>query len=58
VAVQVVDTIKEKTMQALEKVTELKEKFQTITKEIEEAQKDEVTRDESHVSVGGLLAPS
>jgi hypothetical protein len=40
VAVQVVDTIKEKTAQALTKATELKEKFQTITKEIEEAQKD------------------
>jgi hypothetical protein len=35
-----VDTIKEKTTQALIKATELKEKFQTITKEIEEAQKD------------------
>jgi peptidoglycan hydrolase CwlO-like protein len=40
VAVQVVDTIKEKTMQALTKATELKEKFQTITEEIEAAQKD------------------
>jgi hypothetical protein len=40
VAVQVVDTIKEKTAQALTKVAELKKKFQTITKEIEEAQKD------------------
>jgi hypothetical protein len=40
VAVQVVDTIKEKTAQALTKAAELKEKFQTITKEIEEAQKD------------------
>jgi hypothetical protein len=40
VAVQVVDTIKEKTTQALTKAAELKEKFQTITKEIEEAQKD------------------
>jgi hypothetical protein len=37
VAVQVIDTIKEKTTQALKKVAELKEKFQTITKEIEEA---------------------
>jgi hypothetical protein len=34
VAVQVVDTIKEKTAQALTQATELKEKFQTITKEI------------------------
>jgi hypothetical protein len=40
VAAQVVDTIKEKTAQALTKAAELKEKFQTITKEIEEAQKD------------------
>jgi hypothetical protein len=40
VEVQVVDTIKEKTTQALTKATELKKKFQTITKEIEEAQKD------------------
>jgi hypothetical protein len=40
VAFQVVDTIKEKTVQALTKEIELKEKFQTITKEIEEAQKD------------------
>ena len=38
--VQVVDTIKEKTAQETTKETELKEKFQTITKEIEEAQKD------------------
>ena len=57
VVVQVVDTIKENTMQALTKVVELKEKFQMITKEIEESQKDQVTLDESHVSVGGLLAP-
>jgi hypothetical protein len=40
VAVQVVDTIKEKTVQALTKATKLMEKFQTITKEIEESQKD------------------
>jgi hypothetical protein len=40
VAVQVVDTIKEKTVQALTQATRLKEKFQMITKEIEEAQKD------------------
>ena len=38
--VQVVDTIKEKIAQALTKATELKEKFQTITKDIEEDQKD------------------
>jgi hypothetical protein len=56
-AVQVVDTIKEKTTQALKKAVEVKEKFQTITKEIEEAHKDWVTQEESHVSVGGLLAP-
>jgi hypothetical protein len=37
VAVQVVDTIKEKIGQALTKVAELKGKFQTITKEIKEA---------------------
>jgi hypothetical protein len=37
VASKVVETIKEKTMQALTKATELKEKLQTITKEIEEA---------------------
>jgi hypothetical protein len=30
----------EKTTQVLTKATELKEKFQTITKEIEQAQKD------------------
>jgi hypothetical protein len=40
VVVQLVDTIKEKTMQALTKVAELKEKFQMITKEIEATQKD------------------
>ena len=57
VAVQVVDTIKEKTVQAVTKVVELKEKFKMITKEIEEAQKDQVTRDELHANVGGLLAP-
>jgi hypothetical protein len=40
VAVQVVDTIKEKTVQVLTQATKIKEKFQTITKEIREAQKD------------------
>jgi chromosome segregation ATPase len=40
VVIQVVETIKEKTAQALTKATELKEKFQMITEEIEEAQKD------------------
>jgi hypothetical protein len=39
VAVQTVDTIKEKIVQALTKETELQEKFQMITKEIEEAQR-------------------
>ena len=37
VAVQVVDTIKDKTAQALTQTVELKEKFQTITKGIGEA---------------------
>jgi hypothetical protein len=37
VVVQVVDTIKENTMQALTKVVEIKEKFPTIRKEIEES---------------------
>jgi hypothetical protein len=37
VAIHVVETIKEKTMQALKKAAELKEKFQMITEEIEEA---------------------
>jgi hypothetical protein len=40
VEVPVVDTIKEKTAQELTKAAELKEKFQTITKEIKEVQKD------------------
>jgi hypothetical protein len=35
VSVQVVDTIKEETTQALTKAAELQEKFQVITKEIE-----------------------
>jgi hypothetical protein len=35
-----VDTIKERTAQALTKEVELREKFQTITEEIEAAQKD------------------
>jgi hypothetical protein len=38
VAALTVDTIKEKTAQALTKIAELQEKFQMITKEIEEAQ--------------------
>jgi hypothetical protein len=38
VAAQIVDPMKEKTMQALTKATELQEQFQMITKEIEEAQ--------------------
>jgi uncharacterized coiled-coil DUF342 family protein len=40
VAVHVVDTIKEKIVQAQTQVEKLKEKFQMIPKEIEEAQKD------------------
>jgi hypothetical protein len=40
VVVHVVNTIKEKIVQAMKKVVELKEKFHMITKEIEEAQKD------------------
>ena len=56
VVVEVVETIKEKTTQALTTTTELREKFQMITEEIEASQKYYVTRDESHVSVGGLLA--
>jgi FtsZ-binding cell division protein ZapB len=40
VAIQVVDTIKEKTVQAWTQVEELKEKCQAITKEVDEAQKD------------------
>ena len=57
VETQTINTIKEKTAQALTKAIELQEKFQTITKEIEEAQRKQVTQEESHVSVGGLLAP-
>jgi hypothetical protein len=40
VAVQVMETIKDKTVQALTQIAELNEKFHTITKDIEEAQKD------------------
>jgi hypothetical protein len=40
VAVQVVDTIKEKTMQALTQAAKLMEKFQMITKEIEKDQQE------------------
>jgi hypothetical protein len=40
VVIQVVETIKEKTTQALTTATELREKFQMITEEIEAAQKD------------------
>jgi hypothetical protein len=39
-AAEIVDTIKEKTTQALTKVVELQEKFQMITREIEEAQRN------------------
>jgi hypothetical protein len=39
IAVQTVDTLKEKTAQAQTQATELKEKFQAITREIEEAHK-------------------
>jgi peptidoglycan hydrolase CwlO-like protein len=39
IAVQTVDTLKEKTAQAQTQATELKEKFQAITKEIEGAHK-------------------
>lgn len=55
---QTVDTIKEKIAQALTKAAELQEQFQMITKEIKEEQSNQVTQDESHVSVGGLWAPS
>jgi phage terminase Nu1 subunit (DNA packaging protein) len=40
VAAQTVDTIKENILQALTKAAELQEKFQTITKEFEEAQRN------------------
>jgi hypothetical protein len=40
VVVHVVETIKDKTVQALKKEEEIKEKFQMITKEIEDDQKD------------------
>jgi hypothetical protein len=40
VAVQEMDTIKEKTAQALTKEAELRGKFQMITEEIEATQKD------------------
>jgi ppGpp synthetase/RelA/SpoT-type nucleotidyltranferase len=39
IAAQIVDTLKEKTVQAQTQATKLKEKFQEITKEIEEAHK-------------------
>jgi hypothetical protein len=39
VVVQVVDTIKERTAQALTKAAKLREKFQIITEEIEVAKK-------------------
>ena len=40
VEAQIVDTIKEKTVQALTKATKLQEQIQMITKEIEEAQRN------------------
>jgi hypothetical protein len=40
VVIQVVETIKEKTMQAMTTTTKLREKFNTITEEIKVAQKD------------------
>jgi peptidoglycan hydrolase CwlO-like protein len=39
ITVQIVDTLKEKTVQAQTQAADLKEKFQEITKEIEEAHK-------------------
>jgi predicted nucleic acid-binding Zn-ribbon protein len=39
IAVQTVDTLKEKTMQAQTQAVELKEKFQAITREIDKAHK-------------------
>jgi hypothetical protein len=39
ITVQIVDTLKENTAQAQTRAKELKEKFQAITKEIEEAHK-------------------
>jgi formylmethanofuran dehydrogenase subunit C len=36
IAVQIVDTLKEKTVQEKTQVAELKEKFQMVTREIEE----------------------
>jgi predicted nucleic acid-binding Zn-ribbon protein len=36
IAVQIVDTLKEKTVQAQTQATELKEKFQAVTREIED----------------------
>jgi hypothetical protein len=40
VAVKIVNIIKEKTAQALTKAAELQENFQTITRDIEEAQRN------------------
>jgi hypothetical protein len=55
IVVQIVDILKEKTAQAQTQESELKETFQVITKEIEEAHKGYMAQDEPHVSVGGLL---
>jgi hypothetical protein len=39
ISVQTVDTLKEKTVQAQTQATKLKEKFQVITRKIDEAHK-------------------
>jgi hypothetical protein len=53
VAVKTVDTIKEKNMQALTKAAKL-QKFQMMSSRRSSRQE---VQDESHVSVGGMLAP-
>ena len=55
IVVQVLDALREKTVQAQMQAKKLTKKFQALAGEIEEAHKVQVTRDEPHVNVGGML---
>lgn len=55
IAVQVLDALKDKNAQAQTQAAQLTKNFQAIPREINEAHKGQVARDEPHVIVGGML---
>ena len=55
ITTQVLDALKEKTVQAQTQGRELTDKFHTLAGDVEKVHKAQVARDEPHVSVGGML---